>query len=58
MRRGLVILGVELTTDQIIFYGTLFLLALISLLAGLYLKMKYDEFVKFLNETAVAAITG
>jgi len=58
LRRGLVILGVELTTDQIIFYGTLFLLALISLLAGLYLKMKYDEFVKFLNETAVAAITG
>ena len=58
VKKGLVILGIEVTTDQLIFYGTLIILSVISLLAGLYLQMKYKQFVEFLNKTSLIALTG
>lgn len=56
MRKGLVIFGIELTTDQLIFYGLLALMGIITLLSGLYLYFKYTSFVHFLNQTGVAAL--
>ncbi|NPA84655.1 MAG: hypothetical protein GXO07_01455 [Crenarchaeota archaeon] len=56
MRRGIVIFGIELTTDQLIFYGLLALMSLVSMLAGLYLYFRYTSFVQFLNETGLTAL--
>ena len=55
MRRGLVIFGIELTTDQLIFYGLLALMSLITMLAGVYLYFKYTSFIHFLNQTGLAS---
>jgi len=56
LRRGIVIFGIELTTDQLIFYGLLALMSLVSMLAGLYLYFRYTSFVQFLNETGLTAL--
>ncbi len=57
MRRGLVIFGIELTTDELIFYGLLALMGLITLISGLYLYFKYTNFVHYLNQTGLLSLT-